>query len=118
MWNIDEFSNMLYLKSYSIVYIIERISSFCGTSLLLGLTTLKPKNMNTRMSEDLSVRSFFMQTKTRLQSSWSSANSSNDTKLSLEPSGKIFDGISTYKFPLIKRVFQRISFSSLKLDLK
>jgi len=56
--------------------------------LFPGATALKPKNLKTFINETLSVRDLFKTTNTRSHSSLSSANSSNETKLSLVPSVK------------------------------
>ena len=94
------------------------MSSFCGTSLLSGGTTVKPKNMNTRINAVLSGLFLLKQTKTFSQSNFSSANSSNDTKLSREPSGNTLVGISTYNTPFTNKVFHSTCFSSLNGHLK
>lgn len=94
------------------------MSSFCGTCLLSGATILKPKNMNTRINAVLSCLLRLKQTYTFSQSNFSSANSSNDTKLSREPSGNTVDGMSTQSVLLTSKVFHSTSFSSLRLHLK
>jgi len=100
------------------VYTMDMISLFWGTDLLSGGTTLKPRNINTLIRAVRSGRLFLKQTKTFSHSSFSSANSSREMKLSLEPSGNILVGISTYKVLLISSVFHSNSFSSLKGHLK
>lgn len=94
------------------------ISSFCGTIGLLGGTTVKPRNMNTRIKAALSTRLRSKQTNTRSHSSFCSANSSSEIKLSREPSGKQLAGICTYKLPCKKSVRHSTSFSSLNGHLK
>lgn len=94
------------------------ISLFCGTVLLPGGTTVKPRNMNTLMRAVRSGRLFLKQTKTFSHSSFSSANSRSEIKLSRLPSGNILAGMSTYRVLLISSVFHSNSFSSLKGHLK
>ena len=81
---------MVYLVSfYSISYTIANMSSANGIIkflLISGDTVLKPRNMNKRINDALSLRFFFIQMKTRSQFNFSSANSNSSTKLSLEPS--------------------------------
>lgn len=106
------------IVNYSMLYTMDMISSFCGTCLLSGGTTVNPKNMKTRIK---SVRSGLLrlkQTKTFSQSSLSSANSSRETKLSREPSRNTVVGMSTYRIPLTSSVFHSTSFSSLRAHLK
>lgn len=100
------------------LYTIDIMSSFCGTCLLSGGTTVKPKNMNTLMRAVLSGRLRLKHTNTFSHSSFSSANSSRDTKLSREPSDRTLVGMSTYKIPFTNNVFHSTSFSSLSGHLK
>ena len=94
------------------------MSSFCGTSLLSGGTTLNPRNMNTRMRAERSLLFLLKHTKTFSHSNFSSANSSNETKLSREPSGNTLVGMSTYNTPFTSSVFHSTSFSVLSEHLK
>lgn len=94
------------------------MSSFCGTCLLSGGTTVKPRNMNTLIRAVLSGLLRLKQTNTFSHSNLSSANSSNETKLSRDPSDSTLVGISTYKIPLTSNVFHSTSFSSLNGHLK
>lgn len=100
------------------MYTMDMMSLFCGTCLLFGGTTLNPRNMNTLIRAARSFRSFLKQTNTFSHSSFSSANSNKETKLSREPSGSILVGISTYMVPSTKSVFHSTSFSSLSGHLK
>lgn len=97
---------------------MDIISSFCGTSLEPGGTKENPKNMNTLIRACLSGLFRLKQTKTFSHSSFSSANSSNETKLSRDPSGRTLIGMSTYKVPFTNRVFHSTSFWSLNGHLK
>ena len=94
------------------------MSSFCGTCLLSGGTTLKPKNINTLINAVLSGLFLLKQTYTFSHSNLSSANSSNETKLSRDPSISTLVGMSTYNTPLTSNVFHSTSFSSLNEHLK
>lgn len=94
------------------------MSSFWGTSLLSGGTTVKPKNMKTLMRAVRSALFLLKHTKTFSHSNFSSANSNRETNESREPSGKTLVGISTYSTPLTNRVFHSTSRSSLNGHLK
>ena len=94
------------------------MSSFCGTCLLSGGTTVKPRNIKTLINAVLSGRLRLKQTNTFSHSNFSSANSRSDTKLSRDPSDNTLVGMSTYKTPFTNKVFHSTSFSSLNGHLK
>jgi len=85
---------------------------------LSGATTVNPRNINTLINAVLSGLLRLKQTNTFSHSSFSSANSSNETKLSRDPSDRTLVGMSTYNMPLTKSVFHSTSFSSLSGHLK
>jgi hypothetical protein len=74
--------------------------------------------MNTRMRAVRSGLFRLKQTKTFVHSNFSSANSSNEMKLSRDPSGNTDAGISTKRTLLMNIVFHSTCFSTLKAQVK